>query len=104
MPSLPVLGAQGKPAGTLELKPEVFGVEIRVPLLHQAVTRDLDHAPVSVLHRVTKDRVVTLHGGLHRVGKPLPQPCARLEISEDERNGFGRGVADHGACELQTPL
>jgi large subunit ribosomal protein L4 len=41
MPSLSVLGGQGKPAGTLELKPDVFGVEIRVPLLHQAVVREL---------------------------------------------------------------
>ncbi len=40
MPTVPVLGAKGK-ASTLELKPDVFGVEIRVPLLHQAVTREL---------------------------------------------------------------
>ena len=41
MPTVPVLDAKGKKAGTLELKPDVFGVEIRGPLLHQAVTRDL---------------------------------------------------------------
>ena len=41
MPTVPVLDAKGKAAGTLELKPEVFGVEIRVPLLHQAVVREL---------------------------------------------------------------
>ena len=41
MPTVPVLGAKGKKAGTLELKPDVFGVEIRGPLLHQAVTREL---------------------------------------------------------------
>jgi large subunit ribosomal protein L4 len=41
MPTVPVLDAKGKKAGTLELKPDVFGVEIRVPLLHQAVTREL---------------------------------------------------------------
>jgi large subunit ribosomal protein L4 len=40
MPTVPVLGAKGN-ASTLELKPDVFGVEIRVPLLHQAVTREL---------------------------------------------------------------
>ncbi len=40
MPTVQVLGAKGK-GGTLELKPDVFGVEIRVPLLHQAVTREL---------------------------------------------------------------
>lgn len=71
---------------------------------HQAVTRDLDYAPISLLHRGTEDRVVTFHGGLHRVGKLLPQPCARLEISEDERKGFGRGVAVHRAGELRTHL
>ncbi len=39
MPTVQVLGA---PGGTLELKSGVFGVEIRVPLLHQAVTRELN--------------------------------------------------------------
>jgi large subunit ribosomal protein L4 len=41
MPSLPVLDARGKEAGTLELKGDVFGVEVRTPLLHQAVVREL---------------------------------------------------------------
>ena len=42
MPSVEILGAKGQAAGRLELKPDVFGVEIRVPLLHQAVTRELN--------------------------------------------------------------
>jgi large subunit ribosomal protein L4 len=41
MPTVSVVNAQGAPAGTLDLKPEVFGVEIRAPLLHQAVEREL---------------------------------------------------------------
>lgn len=41
MPTVQVLDATGKPAGSLELKAEVFGSEIRTPLLHQAVTREL---------------------------------------------------------------
>ena len=41
MPSVQVLDAKGKAAGSLELKAEVFGSEIRGPLLHQAVTREL---------------------------------------------------------------
>ena len=41
MPTVTVLDAQGKQSGTLELSPDVFGVEIRVPLLHQAVVREL---------------------------------------------------------------
>lgn len=41
MPTLPVLDAAGRPTGTLELKPEVFGGEVPVPLLHQAVVREL---------------------------------------------------------------
>ncbi|PYM80127.1 MAG: 50S ribosomal protein L4 [Candidatus Rokuibacteriota bacterium] len=36
-----VIDANGQPTGTLELNPDVFGVELRVPLLHQAVTREL---------------------------------------------------------------
>ena len=41
MPTVNVLDTSGKPSGTLELKSEVFGVDVRVPLLHQAVTREL---------------------------------------------------------------
>jgi large subunit ribosomal protein L4 len=41
MPTVAVLDAKGKEAGTVELKADVFGVEIRLPLLHQAVTREL---------------------------------------------------------------
>jgi len=41
MPTVTVLSAQGNPTGTLELRPEVFGVEVRVPLLHQGVEREL---------------------------------------------------------------
>lgn len=41
MPRVAVLDQTGKPKETLELKPEVFGVEVRIPLLHQAVTREL---------------------------------------------------------------
>src|SRR3990167_4049061 len=41
MPTVQVLDAKGKQAGTLELKADVFGVEVRGPLLHQAVTREL---------------------------------------------------------------
>ena len=41
MPTVQVLDAKGKQAGSLELKADVFGSEIRGPLLHQAVTREL---------------------------------------------------------------
>jgi large subunit ribosomal protein L4 len=41
MPSVRVIDGTGKETGALELKPEVFGVEARVPLLHQAVVREL---------------------------------------------------------------
>jgi large subunit ribosomal protein L4 len=41
MPSVRVIDGTGKDAGALELKPEVFGVQARVPLLHQAVVREL---------------------------------------------------------------
>jgi len=41
MPTVQVLDAKGKASGSLELKAEVFGSEIRGPLLHQAVTREL---------------------------------------------------------------
>jgi large subunit ribosomal protein L4 len=41
MPTVQVLDAKGKQAGSLELKADVFASEIRAPLLHQAVTREL---------------------------------------------------------------
>jgi large subunit ribosomal protein L4 len=41
MPQVQVVDQNGKPTEALDLKPEVFEVEIRVPLLHQAVTREL---------------------------------------------------------------
>jgi large subunit ribosomal protein L4 len=41
MPQVRVIDGSGRQTGTLELSPDVFGVEIRVPLLHQAVTREL---------------------------------------------------------------
>jgi large subunit ribosomal protein L4 len=41
MPTVQVLDAKGKQAGSLELNADVFGSEIRGPLLHQAVTREL---------------------------------------------------------------
>ncbi|MCL6640418.1 MAG: 50S ribosomal protein L4 [Candidatus Rokubacteria bacterium] len=41
MPAVEILSATGGRAGTLELRADVFGGEPRVPLLHQAVTREL---------------------------------------------------------------
>jgi large subunit ribosomal protein L4 len=41
MPQVRVLDDNGKPAGTIELAAEVFGVPVRGPLLHQAVIREL---------------------------------------------------------------
>ena len=40
MPTVQVVDAKGKQTGSLEL--DAFGVEIRVPLLHQAVKRELN--------------------------------------------------------------
>ena len=40
MPTVQVLDAKGKQAGTLELS-DVFGGEVKTPLLHQAVVREL---------------------------------------------------------------
>ena len=41
MPQVAVLDQQGRAKESLELRPEVFGVEVRGPLLHQAITREL---------------------------------------------------------------
>ena len=41
MPSVKVVDAKGQDKGALELASDVFGVEIRGPLLHQAVVREL---------------------------------------------------------------
>jgi len=39
--SVRVVGKDGQPQGTLELARAAFGVEVHVPLLHQAVVREL---------------------------------------------------------------
>jgi large subunit ribosomal protein L4 len=57
MPTVPVLGS----ARGLELKPDIFGVEIRVPLLHQAVTRELNDRRVGT--HDTKGRSEVSGGG-----------------------------------------
>jgi large subunit ribosomal protein L4 len=41
MPTVKVLDAKGKETGAMDLKPDVFGVEVRIPLLHQAVVREM---------------------------------------------------------------
>jgi len=41
MPTVQVLDATGKQAGTLELSADVFGGAVKIPLLHQAVVREL---------------------------------------------------------------
>ena len=41
MASVKVVDAKGKETGSMSLKPDVFGVEVRTPLLHQAVVREL---------------------------------------------------------------
>jgi large subunit ribosomal protein L4 len=41
MPTVSILDANGQRSGSLELSPEVFPAEVRVPLLHQAVVREL---------------------------------------------------------------
>ena len=41
MASVKVLDAKGKETGSVTLKPDVFGVEVRTPLLHQAVVREM---------------------------------------------------------------
>ena len=41
MPTVQVLDDKGKQAGTLELSADVFSAEIKAPLLHQAVVREL---------------------------------------------------------------
>jgi large subunit ribosomal protein L4 len=40
MASLKVIDTKGKQSGTVDLKPDIFG-EVNVPLLHQAVVREL---------------------------------------------------------------
>jgi large subunit ribosomal protein L4 len=41
MPSLPILDASGKSRGTLELADAVFGGAVSVPIVHQAMVREL---------------------------------------------------------------
>ena len=60
-PAVEVLGEKGQTAERLELRPEVFGVEVRGPLLHQAVTRELNDRRVGT--HDTKGRSEVSGGG-----------------------------------------
>ncbi|MFQ5521797.1 MAG: 50S ribosomal protein L4 [Candidatus Methylomirabilia bacterium] len=61
MPTVSILDARGKAVGSLELKPEVFEVEIREPLLHMAVRRELARRRVGT--HATKGRSDVSGGG-----------------------------------------
>jgi len=61
MPTVSVLDSRGKATATLELKPEVFGVPVRAPLLHQAVVRELADRRVGT--HDTKERNEVSGGG-----------------------------------------
>jgi large subunit ribosomal protein L4 len=61
MPTVQVLDANGKQSGTMELKADVFGTEVSVPLLHQAVTRELNDRRVGT--HDTKGRSEVSGGG-----------------------------------------
>jgi large subunit ribosomal protein L4 len=61
MPTVQVLDTNGQPAGTLELKADVFGTEVRVPLVHQAVVRELADRRVGT--HATKGRSEVSGGG-----------------------------------------
>jgi len=61
MPTVQVLDGKGKQTGTLELRPDVFGGEIKGPLLHQAVVRELADRRVGTHY--TKGRSEVSGGG-----------------------------------------
>ncbi len=61
MPTVELLSAGGGSAGRVELRADVFGVEPRVPLLHQAVTRELADRRAGT--HDTKGRSVVSGGG-----------------------------------------
>ena len=75
MPTVQVLDAKGKQAGSLELKPDVFGVEISVPLLHQArCERKVDQrAQTRMIRRIRFE-----HTHAHQIGHRSGRVCALL--------------------------
>src|SRR5213078_4199490 len=82
MPTVPVLDATGKQAGTMELKGDVFSVEIRVPLLHQAVTREL----TSLRPRVAAGSPGNRRGPVARVRARSARPSGRAAGSPSVRS------------------
>ncbi len=88
MPTVQVLDGQGKQSGTLELSPEVFGVEIKGPLLHQAVVRELADRRVGT--HDTKGRSEVSGGGR----KPWKQKgtgrARQGSIRATQRKGGGK--------------
>ena len=96
MPTVQVLDAKGKQAGTLELKPDVFGVEIKRPLLHQAVVRELADRRVGT--HDTKGRSEVSGGGRKPWKQKGTGPARQGSIRATQWKGGGKpfGPTPHG--------
>lgn len=57
MPTITLVSSTGEKVGEMELKPEVFGVEPNVPLMHQAVTEELANQRSGTADTKTRDEV-----------------------------------------------
>jgi large subunit ribosomal protein L4 len=58
MPTVALMSISGEKVGELELKPEVFGVEPNVPLMHQAVVEELANRRSGTADTKTRAEVV----------------------------------------------
>jgi large subunit ribosomal protein L4 len=102
MPTVQVLDANGKQSGTMELKADVFGTEVSVPLLHQAVTRELNDRRVGT--HDTKGRSEVSGGGK----KPWRQKgTGRAQVGEARNPLWRKGGTVFGpqprSYEYQLP-
>jgi hypothetical protein len=57
---------------------------------HDAVAGRLDDSAIGLGDHRPEDDFVALDHGRHRVGIPLPQPGASLDVREQERGRLGR--------------
>jgi len=111
MPSVPIVDAKGKSQQTLELSADVFGVTPRVPLLHQAVVKELAARRAGT--HSTRGRSDVRGGGGKPFGprprkydKAMPSTMRRAALREAVAAKLGAGhvsvVDTLGVAEAKT--
>src|SRR6266850_2181977 len=113
MPTVPVLDGKGKKQESLDLRADVFPDTVRVPLIHQAVVKELaarragthdtkgrsEVAGVDGLG-VTDGKTKTLMGRLKGLGLPV---APTLLVVSERTDALGRAARNVPWLAVETP-